>query len=1427
MSLTDTEWDLVTQWVRDHLFLTGAPRQTLVQLGFTPEFVGTIAFGETASSYALATVQAVREAGIPAQLMLLQGLTRQDTLASLPEGLVAGHIRTELEDAARLMASSRDPFLASVLKNGSEVFLDRAELRKRIQEFHEDPDKTVLLVDGEPDSGRSYTYTFLRHLGLHCSFHPVRVSLNQASTGEEIVRRLAGFLADSAGIPPLNPTQLNDPLPSIDDAVHDIVRRATAARERFWLVIDECDRADVNSDVWDCIGKLAQAIYDHTPVRRDAAPRLVLLGYSTSMRQLPYEIRKNEVRDTARQADTDDMRLFFEQFFAEPAAPEQPPPDPAGVTALVEAALPAVLEAARAPGPDSYMRKLCTAAENTVRVYRSLAPGQDFAALLRERLCATAAAPGPPPVSALRTAYRAAACLLTQFDPALLRLPGDVRPTGGAALELVDDCRAVSPESGTVWVLKPSVRDLALSSLSGPQEARLALLANLEQIPPGPGPERTALAYLSGTPPDLPRQNADELPHTLQAVLWLARVPGITHIPQVSDVQRLLERARLLQPLERLVRGSFQGRAEELDELRAYIGLPPHSLHGRLLRRREGIGHVIGADSEPVPPLLVHGPGGIGKSTLLAKCLLESLRDFPGGFPFAYIDFERPTLSVHEPATLIAEMARQLGVQYPERRAEFDALARECEQTAGTHRAEQGRVDELYELSTTRATVGRSTSTGVHSLAAAREYDLAHRLAALVVGVVGERTSAEQPPFVLVIDSFEEAQYSASPVLGRMWAVWSALAEGHPRLRTVVAGRALTPHPGRPVQPRTLELGDLDQEAAVALLVSCGVTDEGLARELAARVGGHPLSLKLAARAAAQEGPGAASLTELIVSLPGHRRHIFRKVDQMLIQGTLYERILSRIGQDDVRALVQGGLALRTITPELIREVLAEPCGLPVPTEEEAGRLFALLARLDLVEPDEHDAVRHRADLRAIMLRLADRARMDLMRAVGQRAVAYYAAQEGLEARAEEIYHRLRLNENPREVEERWLPGVERYLAGAGQDMAGRAAAYLGGRMGGHTPDEVLAAADQEDWERITAREVEDLLAQGFTETAAGRLAEGRPWTAGSPLYPLWVETLDRLGRRTEARAAAEEAVARADETGASELQLELLQLSARLAADDGDLRGADEDLMEAEEIATGLGKDFEALGVLLFRARLAGDRDAPGPEGRGGTGTGTGNADVGVQLAERLGRLPDEDLQRQPALVRAAAAQAARTSPRLLERALDVVGLPPAEEAVLDALAEAIGQAVARQPELRDSMRSLLANAAGPPDGEPSTGGTHTGMTGMLREARRRGTLDRLARRLLNLEDRSGELVTGVAAALGAEMTAGVAAGAAGPAAGPGPGAGPGPAGSAAPGTGTAGTGTAGPVTGAAGGGAAGPATEAGPGTEHHPGERNGHRAA
>ncbi|MEN8652779.1 hypothetical protein ABCR94_19825 [Streptomyces sp. 21So2-11] len=375
MPLTETEWDLVTEWVREYLLDTTDPHTQLGQFGFSPEFVGGLPLTAISAANARTLVEASRKS-IERQLKLLEVVATNDELSVLPTAEKAEEFRTRLSEDHRKHAA-QDHYRTCVLKNGTEVFIDRQDLRETLRLFAQDPEKSVLLVDGDPDSGRSYTYNLIRHVGQHCGFRPARVTLSRTTTADKVIRRLAEFVADPhAGISPVNPTQLNDLLPSIDDAAHWVIRRATAADERFWLVLDECDKLDPNSDVWDCIGQLALAIYEHTAVRGDGSPRLVLLGYGPMMRQLPYDLRGNLCRDTARIAEAADLRAFFDQYFHESPLPSlaRSPLEESGIAELVDMAVDDVLRTAEADTSESesYMRKICTAAEGAIRAYQSL-----------------------------------------------------------------------------------------------------------------------------------------------------------------------------------------------------------------------------------------------------------------------------------------------------------------------------------------------------------------------------------------------------------------------------------------------------------------------------------------------------------------------------------------------------------------------------------------------------------------------------------------------------------------------------------------------------------------------------------------------------------------------------------------------------------------------------------------------------------------------------------------------------------------------------------------------------------------------------------------------------------------------------------------------------------------------------------------------
>jgi cellulose synthase operon protein C len=871
-----------------------------------------------------------------------------------------------------------------------------------------------------------------------------------------------------------------------------------------------------------------------------------------------------------------------------------------------------------------------------------------------------------------RWSFRKAAAFLTWFDPALLRPAGDAGVVGGAVLHLIDDCGSLGVPSQRIWELRPEVRVETLRRIRGRKEALAALEANPDRI--GDGVERSVHDYLRGVARPLGSQSLDELSSTLAAVRWLSFVRDLPGIPSVEEVAAIHQRKQLYEPLELLVGDTFDGRAKELAELRLHVGiLDPSTANAKLRSVGRRVRRLSGAVDQP--PLMVYGPGGIGKSTLLAKFLLDHTR-LPQELriPFFYLDFERPTLSVLEPATLVIEAARQLAIQYPGDGDAFGRVAAAASEEAGRQRATEL---ELEGVSAAKATVHRDLTQALRVAAVERERALLGELATAVRTATGNAAGGtrDDPPLLVVLDSFEEAQYRSSPYLRRMWDMFDAVQHVYPMVRVVVSGRA-------PVEEleinrraaRYLPVTELDLDASMRFLHVHGITDPEAARVLADRLGGNPLNLKLAARLTCN-----ADLQTDWVRDIRTRRWMFLSIGESLIQSQLYLRLLGNITDDDVHRLAHPGLVLRRITPEIIEHVLAEPCGVSVPDPQRARELFDAFAhKVDLVAQKSPGTLSHRPDVRRVMLRLIEEDQPRVVEDIERRAVDYYTAQEGPVARAEEIYHRLRLGQSPRDVDARWEPGVEAYLYGAQEEVGERAQAYLAAKLkDGRVPPEVLRAADLEDWELLTAREVEDLLDQATSEEsrernarAALELMRARPGRSpGSPLFRLEAEVLALLGQQEGARNVVERGISSIEDGRARsglrilESLLDLLLLAAKLLEAAGQGEPADRELQQAEGLAKKLGRGPDVLATLLYRLQLQRIHGLHPEEAE----------ELRDQTASCFLELPDEDLRRQPALVRSVALELGIHNGDVLNRAVDLLGLRVSAPGQLDEFAHEI----------------------------------------------------------------------------------------------------------------------------------------------------------
>lgn len=580
-------------------------------------------------------------------------------------------------------------------------------------------------------------------------------------------------------------------------------------------------------------------------------------------------------------------------------------------------------------------------------------------------------------------AYRRAASVLAAVrDPDRLRPVGPGAASGSAGSLLQQDWIVASGRKfDGHLMLDPGVRRAALKQLG----SRSAILEALEA---NPG-ERSGLLqiqferYLRGEASPLEAQTYDELECTHQVVLWLDGI--VDNLPAITTVEAREEYLRLLQPFEALAGDAvFRGRVKELDDMRGYVGVvSPESLTKRIKDRA-----FKWLRPRQQPALSVWGPGGVGKSALIMRFMLEHSRlEEAGRIPFAYLDFDRPSLDVTYPLSLCVEMIRQLHVQFPGI-AGFDELRSELAGSAppGSASVSTPSAAELDEqLASTRTFLAE--------------------LLGVIESALGPR------PYVIMLDTFEEVQYRGESRAHPFWDLLAELQQRRPFLRVVVSGRApVTSLRLAGKEPNSIEVGALDREAALSFLGVQGVGNKALADRLFGMIGGMPLSLKLAAELVRRRETGKDSADAL-----GEESGLLLEMSDEVIQGQLYARVLDHIKAEQVRRLAHPGLVLRRITPDVILNVLNGPCSIGVRDIVEASALQDELRRetsLVLVD-DSEGALVHRPDLRRVMLKLLAEREPAKVEEIRRAAVRWYRTQTGRRARAEESYHTLQLGDLP------------------------------------------------------------------------------------------------------------------------------------------------------------------------------------------------------------------------------------------------------------------------------------------------------------------------------------------------------------------------------------------------------------------------------
>jgi hypothetical protein len=510
-------------------------------------------------------------------------------------------------------------------------------------------------------------------------------------------------------------------------------------------------------------------------------------------------------------------------------------------------------------------------------------------------------------------------------------------------------------------------------------------------------------------------------------------------VPTLDDLRRRVGLAELLEPL-RLLTGEqggwdgtprndrFVGRVAEMKQLRAFVD--EQSSHGALEAVSRGFTRAARALTGSESPTLtvIEAQGGLGKSTLLAKFVLDHTFEQYRRFPFAYLDFDRAGIDPARPQQLLIEIARQVGLQFPEAQPELDAL----------------RESVRAELVRPSADVSATTTTEIR--------DPFSQFAEILraYATFGRRA------FLLVLDTLEVVQWDSSAMEKLAGLIDEFRRKGLDELRVVASGRANVP------ELRSQRDGRLP---ALSMKLKPLLVKE--ARQMADALGKAMIGddwLSAWSTAIAGSGTGDTARREplavrVAVDLVAYAEASERQglVDDITRSGfdasqdfvaRLYERrIVNHVRDPNARKLAWPGLVVRRITREIARELLAGLCEI---APDDADKAFTALGQEIWMVTREGDALRHRPDLRARtlpLMRSKDEKKFDT---IARAAVDYFRkySRRSREDYVEWIYHRLLVGDQPEDVERDITPEVMALLTKAEADFppSSPAGSYLAAR---------------------------------------------------------------------------------------------------------------------------------------------------------------------------------------------------------------------------------------------------------------------------------------------------------------------------------------------------------------------------------------------
>lgn len=674
--------------------------------------------------------------------------------------------------------------------------------------------------------------------------------------------------------------------------------------------------------------------------------------------------------------------------------------------------------------------------------------------------------------------YRQAASVMVAINPVTLNPVGnDPHEDDSMALlqELIpspySQCKELFP-----LTLPVASRKLALKSLSTREAIMSAISAN--PIRPDTLLQNMFISVIQEEKLDISHLNIDELAAFSTIIDWLEHTDIAINMPSIGLIRQQINLFRDQERLLTLASESFTGRENEINLILSHL-----------------------SSNEP-RILLISGLGGIGKSALLSQALLSWLEYKEGSKSdknsWVRIDLDHSLVEPERPSTILREAAKQLSRQY----LEFNSIMN----------------DFIIDASKTESRIDYSK---LESSDSSDWAPLGHeRLINQFIQNLKFVINTSNKKIAFWIDTFEEAQFLGRSVVETLLNYINDITCALPNIRVILSGRTpLNITTFRNIQLDHLPLGDLPQQAAIALLgklihklnnkhLDVGSID--IAKTVR-RLGGNPLTLQLAARVIVAEGK------QSLINLG--------KIKKEVLQRQLYSRILEHIHNPDLHMLAIPGIIVRQITTPIIIQVLAIPSGLGQINENKAQQLMEEFGKeISLIEVDyENKSLRYRQDIRLLTLNALPREMNNVIRQIDELAVVFWQTQSGANARAEEIYHRLRLKQSSDQLAQRWTLAAAPLLRSTLDELPPQSDQYiwLAGMLNAVVDGSSLEIASQAEWEQQVALEAQRYLIKGEPKKAIDILQERSKRLPGSKLYTIESRAYLFLGNLKKALSKA------------------------------------------------------------------------------------------------------------------------------------------------------------------------------------------------------------------------------------------------------------------------------------------------------------------